>query len=112
MTAERTSPPATPGTHPPFTPALRPCPAGGSGGGQWIVQAPITIPAGIELGAAPGLAGMTVAYGDQWINMIQPFRPLPMLAIAKLGVRDIMGPCIMTLLLSGIIMGAGLYFFA
>lgn len=83
-----------------------------SGGGQWIVQAPITIPAGIELGADPGLVGMAVAYGDQWTNMIQPFWALPMLAIAKLGVRDIMGPCIMTLLLSGLIMGAGLYFFA
>lgn len=83
-----------------------------SGGGQWIVQAPITLPAAIELGANPGLVGMAVAYGDQWTNMIQPFWALPMLAIAKLGVRDIMGPCIMTLLLSGLIMGAGLYIFA
>lgn len=83
-----------------------------SGGGQWIVQAPITLPAALELGANPGLVGMAVAYGDQWTNMIQPFWALPMLAIAKLGVRDIMGPCIMTLLLSGLIMGTGLYFFA
>lgn len=83
-----------------------------SGGGQWIVQAPISIPAAIELGANPGLVGMAVAYGDQWTNMIQPFWALPMLAIAKLGVRDIMGPCIMTLLCSGLIMGAGLYIFA
>lgn len=83
-----------------------------SGGGQWIVQAPITIPAAIELGADGGLVGMAVAYGDQWTNMIQPFWALPMLAIAKLGVRDIMGPCVMTLIFSGLIMGAGLYFFA
>lgn len=83
-----------------------------SGGGQWIVQAPITIPAAIDLGANPGLVGMAVAYGDQWTNMIQPFWALPMLAIAKLGVRDIMGPCIMTLFLSGAIMAAGLYLFA
>ena len=32
--------------------------------------------------------------------------------IAKLGVRDIMGPCVMTLIFSGLIMGLGLYFFA
>lgn len=83
-----------------------------SGGGQWIVQAPITLPAAMELGANPGMVGMAVAYGDQWTNMIQPFWALPMLAIAKLGVRDIMGPCIMTLLLSGCIMGVGLYIFA
>lgn len=83
-----------------------------SGGGQWIVQAPITLPAAIELGANGGLVGMAVAYGDQWTNMIQPFWALPMLAIAKLGVRDIMGPCVMTLIFSGLIMGLGLYFFA
>lgn len=83
-----------------------------SGGGQWIVQAPITVPAALDLGANGGLVGMAVAYGDQWSNMIQPFWALPMLAIAKLGVRDIMGPCIMTLFFSGAIMAAGLYFFA
>jgi short-chain fatty acids transporter len=83
-----------------------------SGGGQWIVQAPITVPAAIELGADGGLVCMAVAYGDQWTNMIQPFWALPMLAIAKLGVRDIMGPCVMTLFFSGIIMACGLYFFA
>ncbi len=83
-----------------------------SGGGQWIVQAPIVIPVAIDIGANPALVGMAVAYGDQWTNMIQPFWALPMLAIAKLDVRDIMGPCIMTLLLSGGIMGAGLLIFA
>lgn len=83
-----------------------------SGGGQWIVQAPVTVLAGIDLGADPGLMGMAVAYGDQWTNMVQPFWALPMLAIAGLGVRDIMGPCIMTLLLSGCIMGGCLVLFA
>ena len=83
-----------------------------SGGGQWIVQAPISIPPAIDMGANVGLTGMAVAYGDQWTNMIQPFWALPMLAIAGLGIRDIMGPCVMTLIFSGIIMGAGLYFFA
>ena len=83
-----------------------------SGGGQWIVQAPISIPPAIDMGANVGLTGMAVAYGDQWTNMIQPFWALPMLAIAGLGIRDIMGPCVMTLIYSGIIMGAGLYFFA
>jgi len=83
-----------------------------SGGGQWIVQGPVTVLAGIELGVDPGIMGMAVAYGDQWTNMVQPFWALPMLAIAKLGVRDIMGPCIMTLFLSGFIMGTCLFLFA
>ncbi len=83
-----------------------------SGGGQWIVQAPIVIPVALDIGADPALVSMAVAYGDQWTNMIQPFWALPMLAIAKLDVRDIMGPCIMTLIVSGIIMGGGLYLFS
>lgn len=78
-----------------------------SGGGQWIVQGPINIPAGLALGVDPGLVAMSIAYGDQWTNMIQPFWALPLLGIARLGIRDIMGYCTMTLLWSGIIMGAG-----
>lgn len=81
-----------------------------SGGGQWIVQGPINIPAGIELGVSPAKIAMGIAYGDQWTNMIQPFWALPLLGIAKLGVRDIMGYCVMTLIWSGIIMSLGLLF--
>ena len=79
-----------------------------SGGGQWIVQGPINIPAGLALGVDPAKVAMSISYGDQWTNMIQPFWALPLLGIAQLGVRDIMGYCCMTLIWSGIIMGAGL----
>ena len=79
-----------------------------SGGGQWIVQGPINIPAGIALGVDPAKVAMSISYGDQWTNMIQPFWALPLLGIAQLGVRDIMGYCCMTLIWSGIIMAAGL----
>jgi short-chain fatty acids transporter len=40
--------------------------------------------------------------------MIQPFWALPLLGIAGLGARDIMGYCVMTLLWSGAIFSAGL----
>ncbi len=79
-----------------------------SGGGQWLVQGPINIPAGLALGVDPAKVAMSIAYGDQWTNMIQPFWALPLLGIAKLGVRDIMGYCVMTLIWSGIIMSLGL----
>ncbi len=79
-----------------------------SGGGQWVVQGPINIPAGIALGVDPAKVAMGIAYGDQWTNMIQPFWALPLLGIAKLGVRDIMGYCTMTLIWSGLIISAGL----
>lgn len=79
-----------------------------SGGGQWVVQGPINIPAGMALGVDPAKVAMGIAYGDQWTNMIQPFWALPLLGIAKLGVRDIMGYCTMTLIWAGVITTAGL----
>lgn len=81
-----------------------------SGGGQWVVQGPINIPAAIALGVDPKVVAMSIAYGDQWTNMIQPFWALPLLAIAKLGIRDIMGYCVMTLIWSGAIICLGLLF--
>lgn len=74
-----------------------------SGGGQWAVQAPVMVPAGIELGVPAYKTAMAVAWGDAWTNMIQPFWALPALGIAGLGARDIMGYCIMILIWVGII---------
>lgn len=78
-----------------------------SGGGQWAVQAPIMMPAGLELGVDPAITGMAIAWGDAWTNMIQPFWALPALGIAGLGARDIMGYCLIDLLVSGIIISLG-----
>lgn len=74
-----------------------------SGGGQWAVQAPIMIPAGVELGVKPAVVGMAIAWGDAWTNLIQPFWALPALAIAKLDARDIMGFCLINLFTIGLI---------
>lgn len=76
-----------------------------SGGGQWAVQAPIMIPASIELGVPLAKTAMAVAWGDAWTNMIQPFWALPALGIAGLGARDIMGYCVVAMLYSGVIVG-------
>lgn len=76
-----------------------------SGGGQWAVQGPIVMPAAEALGVAPARAAMAIAFGDAWTNMIQPFWALPLLAIAGLGIRDIMGYCIVALLWSGLVIG-------
>lgn len=86
-----------------------------SGGGQWAVQAPIMMPAGQALGVNPAITAMSIAWGDSWTNMLQPFWALPALGIAGLGARDIMGYCVIDLIVSGIIicgvfLGAGLLF--
>lgn len=82
-----------------------------SGGGHWVVQGPFVMPAAQALGADLGKAAMAIAYGEAWMNMAQPFWALPALAIAGLGVRDIMGYCVTSLIWSGIIFVIGLQFF-
>lgn len=82
-----------------------------SGGGQWAVQGPIMIPAALEIGVDTAKTAMAVAWGDAWTNMIQPFWALPLLAIAGLKVRDIMGFCVMILIYSFIPISIGLLFF-
>lgn len=81
-----------------------------SGGGQWAVQGPIMIPAGIEIGVDSAKTAMAVAWGDAWTNMIQPFWTLPLLAIAGLKVRDIMGFCVIILIYSFFPIAIGLLF--
>lgn len=82
-----------------------------SGGGQWAVQAPIMLPAGLELGVSSAKTAMAVAWGDAWTNLIQPFWALPALAIAGLGARDIMGYCLVILMITGVIISLGLLIF-
>jgi short-chain fatty acids transporter len=82
-----------------------------SGGGQWAVQGPIMMPAGQALGVPAAKTALAIAWGDAWTNMIQPFWALPALGIAGLGARDIMGYCVITLLLGGIITVAGFLIF-
>ncbi|MBU2956990.1 short-chain fatty acid transporter [Paracoccus sp. 1_MG-2023] len=76
-----------------------------SGGGQWAVQAPVMLPAAEALGADAARVAMGVAWGDAWTNLLQPFWALPMLGIAGLKARDIMGFCVVQLLITGVVIG-------
>ncbi|WP_196488439.1 TIGR00366 family protein, partial [Micrococcus luteus] len=79
-----------------------------SGGGQFAVQGPIMLQAGDALGVDPAITIMAVSYGDQWTNMIQPFWAIPLLAIAGLKMRDILGYTTVVLLASGLVFGGTL----
>ncbi|NYT37165.1 short-chain fatty acid transporter [Allopusillimonas soli] len=82
-----------------------------SGGGQWAVQSPVVIASAQALGADMPRVAMAVAWGDAWTNLLQPFWALPVLAIAGLKAKDIMGYCLIQLLVTGIIVSIGLSFF-
>jgi short-chain fatty acids transporter len=74
-----------------------------SGGGQWAVQGPIVLKAARDLGADPAKVAMALAWGDAWTNLIQPFWALPILAAAKLQLKDIMGHCLIFTFFSGLL---------
>lgn len=74
-----------------------------SGGGQWAIQGPIMIQAAQAIGADIPQTVMAFAWGDGWTNQIQPFWALPLLGVAGLSARDIMGYCLVWLVLSGLL---------
>jgi short-chain fatty acids transporter len=80
-----------------------------SGGGHWAVQGPVAVQSAIDLHQTSagylGKLSMAVAAGEQVANMIQPFWLLPVLAIAKLSVRDVMGFTVVLFLLGLVVFG-------
>ncbi|WP_337742966.1 short-chain fatty acid transporter, partial [Fusobacterium gonidiaformans] len=82
-----------------------------SGGGQWVVQAPIVMPAGQMIGVTAAKSAVAIAWGDAWTNMVQPFWALPALGIAGLGAKDIMGYCLIVTIISGLFICSGFLLF-
>ncbi|HCR97491.1 MAG: short-chain fatty acid transporter [Halomonas sp.] len=72
-----------------------------SGGGQWAIQGPIMLEAAQRLGADIPQTIMAFTWGDAWTNQMQPFWALPLLGVAGLSARDIMGYCVMWTLICG-----------
>jgi short-chain fatty acids transporter len=83
-----------------------------SGGGHWAVQGPFMVPAAVNLHVDPAVTAMATAMGEQTANMIQPFWALPILAIARLGIRDIMGYCVIALAIGLVLFGGALLILA
>ena len=81
-----------------------------SGGGQWAVQGPVMIEAAQNLKVEPYVIVLGVAYGDQWTNMIQPFWTIPLLAIAGLHMRQIMGYTFVIFIVTGILYGSSMLY--
>lgn len=81
-----------------------------SGGGHWAVQGPVAVDSALAIGqhspAYLGLISMAVAVGEGVANMIQPFWLLPLLAIAKLNVRQVMGFTVVAFVIGLAVMGA------
>ncbi|QOJ17051.1 MAG: short-chain fatty acid transporter [Phycisphaeraceae bacterium] len=82
-----------------------------SGGGQWGIQGPIALETGLAAGVTPGKMVMSVAYGDQLTNMLQPFWALPLLGITGVRARDIVGYTAIVMVAAGAWIALGLLVF-
>jgi short-chain fatty acids transporter len=82
-----------------------------SGGAQWGLQGEIALSSGVANGIDPGTMIMSVAYGDELANMLQPFWALPLLAITGVRARDIVGYTAIIMVIVGAWMALGLLLF-
>jgi len=82
-----------------------------SGGGQWAVQGPILMQAAEELGVSIPKIIMSLAYGDQLTNMIQPFWAIPLLSITGVKANSILPYTFIIMLVGGALSLAILYWF-
>ncbi|UPK74104.1 TIGR00366 family protein [Nocardioidaceae bacterium SCSIO 66511] len=62
-----------------------------SGGSKFAIEASYLAEAADKLGVPLDLTVLAYAWGDMATDAIQPFWALPLLAIARLGFRDVMG---------------------
>ena len=62
-----------------------------SGGGQWVLQAPIIADACARFSLERAEMVLAFSYGDELTNMLQPFWALPLLSITGLKAREVMG---------------------
>lgn len=79
-----------------------------SGGGLWLLEGPLVAQSAVALGSDPGLNVIAFAWGDNWTNMMQPFWALPLLALAGLRARHIVGYTLLVGIWEGVVVTAGL----
>ncbi|MBP2656713.1 MAG: hypothetical protein H6Q73_4282 [Firmicutes bacterium] len=80
-----------------------------SAGGHWVVQAPFMLPAAATLGVEPWKVAMGVAWGESIWNIVCPFWALPLLAIANMNIRDLMGFSVLLFIIGNIVAITGIF---
>lgn len=82
-----------------------------SAGGHWVVQAPFMLPAAAKLGVEPWKVAMGVAWGESIWNVVCPFWALPLLAIANISIRDLIGFAVLLFFIGNIVAIGGIFLF-
>ncbi len=80
-----------------------------SGGAKWAMEAPYLLQAAHSLGTPVTGVAMAYAYGDMATNLIQPFWAIPLLGVARLEFRDILGFEILVLAVYSVLVSIALF---
>lgn len=70
-----------------------------SGGSKWAIEAPYLLKAAADLHVAPEKVVLAYAWGDMATDLVQPFWALPLLAVAKVEFKEILGYLLLACLL-------------
>lgn len=65
-----------------------------SGGAKWVIEVQYLADAARAIGVSMPRTTVAYAWGDMLTDIIQPFWAIPLLSVARLGFRDIMGYCL------------------
>jgi short-chain fatty acids transporter len=74
-----------------------------SGGSEWLITSPYLVPSAVKLGVPLNKLILAYSWGNMMTDMIQPFFAIPLLSVAKLEFREIMGYLLLVFLLYFII---------
>jgi short-chain fatty acids transporter len=77
-----------------------------SGGSKWVVEAPYVLAAAKSLGVPVQQAILAYAWGDMSTHFMQPFWAIPLLAIARLEFKDIIGYLVVLFAINSVVVSA------
>jgi short-chain fatty acids transporter len=80
-----------------------------SGGSKWTIEAPYIIKAGYAHGVSAASTVLCYAWGDMATDVIQPFWAIPLLGVAGVEFREIMGYCMVMFIIYSIIVTIGMF---
>jgi short-chain fatty acids transporter len=83
-----------------------------SGGSKWAIEAPYLLKAAAELGVPAHKVVLAYAWGDMATDLIQPFWALPLLAVARIEFKEILGFLLLVFLIYVPVVSAAFLIFA
>lgn len=82
-----------------------------SGGSKWAIEAPYLLEAAKAMGVPAAKVVLAYSWGDMVTDAIQPFWCIPLLAVARLEFKEILGYMTFVFLVSGVLASAAFLLF-